>query len=158
MKQFIEAKDVRKRFGRKVALDGITFEIDAPGITVVLGPNGAGKSTLLRALAGLLPADAGRVESAGDAIVTMVFQHPIALAGSVADGEHPVALTGRVYCWADASHGPIQPGDLLTTSDVPGHAMRVTDDPARANGAILGKAMTSLSEGKGLVLVLVSLQ
>jgi hypothetical protein len=58
---------------------------------------------------------------------------------------------------ADAGTGPIEPGDLLTTSDTPGHAMRVVDHD-RANGAILGKAMTSLDEGRGLVLVLVSLQ
>jgi len=78
-------------------------------------------------------------------------------AGSMADGSLPVALTGRVYCWADASNGPIQPGDLLTTSDVPGYAMKVADH-AKAQGAIIGKAMTALAEGKGLVLVLVSLQ
>lgn len=77
--------------------------------------------------------------------------------GSVADGKYPVALTGRVYCLADASNEPIEPGDLLTTSLTPGHAMKVTDH-ARAQGAVLGKAMTSLKEGKGLVLVLVSLQ
>jgi hypothetical protein len=77
--------------------------------------------------------------------------------GSAADGEHPVALTGRVYCWADASTGAIQPGDLLTTSSVPGHAMKVSEH-SRALGAIIGKAMTSLESGKGLVLVLVSLQ
>jgi hypothetical protein len=46
---------------------------------------------------------------------------------------------------------------LLTTSSTPGHAMKVTDH-ARAQGAILGKAMSSLAEGKGMVLVLVSLQ
>jgi hypothetical protein len=74
-----------------------------------------------------------------------------------ADGKHAVALTGRVYCQADASNGAIRPGDLLTTSDTPGHAMKVTDH-ARAQGAIIGKAMTSLESGKGLVLVLVSLQ
>jgi hypothetical protein len=77
--------------------------------------------------------------------------------GTMADGEHPVALTGRVYCRVDASNGPITPGDLLTTSDVAGHAMKVTDY-GRAQGAILGKAMSSLNDGKGLVLVLVSLQ
>jgi hypothetical protein len=77
--------------------------------------------------------------------------------GTVADGSLPVALSGRVYCRADASYGPIQPGDLLTTSDTPGHAMKVIDNN-RAQGAILGKAMTSLESGKGLVLVLVSLQ
>ncbi|MEM1056304.1 MAG: hypothetical protein AAGI52_12330 [Bacteroidota bacterium] len=77
--------------------------------------------------------------------------------GTIADGQHPVALTGRVYAYADASNGSIQPGDLLTTSNTPGHAMRATDAD-RAQGAILGKAMTPLEEGTGLVLVLVSLQ
>lgn len=77
--------------------------------------------------------------------------------GSKADGAHPVALTGRVYCLADASNGSIQPGDLLTTSDTPGHCMKVTEHN-KARGAILGKAMTSLKDGKDLVLVLVTLQ
>jgi hypothetical protein len=74
-----------------------------------------------------------------------------------AHGSRPVALTGRVYVFADATRDPIQPGDLLTTADSPGHAMKVTDY-ARAQGAILGKAMSALPAGRGLVLVLVSLQ
>jgi len=78
--------------------------------------------------------------------------------GSVADGKHPVALTGRVYCWVDAdANGAIEPGDMLTTSATPGHGMKVTDH-TRAVGAIVGKAMTGLEKGKGLVLVLVNLQ
>ena len=78
-------------------------------------------------------------------------------SGTLADGDHPVALSGRVYVWADASNGAIMPGDLLTTSNRPGHAMKVTDH-GKAQGAILGKAMTSLDSGRGLVLVLVTLQ
>ena len=77
--------------------------------------------------------------------------------GSIADGDYPVALSGRVYVWADASFGAIQPGDMLTTSSTPGHAMRA-DDLQRRNGAVLGKAMTALESGRGLVLILVSLQ
>ncbi len=73
------------------------------------------------------------------------------------DGGQNVALSGRVYALADASYGAIQPGDLLTTSDTLGHCMKVSDH-ARAKGAIIGKAMSSLKEGKGMVLVLVSLQ
>ncbi|MEI6782314.1 MAG: hypothetical protein WCQ21_15500 [Verrucomicrobiota bacterium] len=73
------------------------------------------------------------------------------------EGDQNVALSGRVYVLADAANGPIKPGDLLTTSSLPGHAMKVTDH-ARAQGAILGKAMSMLKEGKGLVLVLVTLQ
>ncbi|UCE08431.1 MAG: hypothetical protein JSW07_10585, partial [bacterium] len=70
--------------------------------------------------------------------------------GTVTDESLPVALTGRVYAWADASTGSIEPGDLLTTSDTPGYAMKVTDYE-RAHGAVLGKAMSSLDKGKGLV-------
>jgi hypothetical protein len=73
------------------------------------------------------------------------------------EGGKNVALTGRVYVQADASYGPIKPGDLLTTSATPGYAMRVADH-LKAQGAILGKAMTGLKEGKGNVLVLVTLQ
>ncbi|HEV2693490.1 MAG TPA: hypothetical protein VG347_11390, partial [Verrucomicrobiae bacterium] len=73
------------------------------------------------------------------------------------EGGKNVALTGRVYVQADTSNGTIEPGDLLTTSGIPGHAMKVSDH-AKAAGAILGKAMTALTEGKGMVLVLVTLQ
>ena len=76
--------------------------------------------------------------------------------GALAGGQN-VALSGRVYVQADALNGAIEPGDLLTTSVTPGYAMKVTDH-ARAQGAIIGKAMTTLAEGKGMVLVLVSLQ
>lgn len=73
------------------------------------------------------------------------------------EGGRNVALTGRVYALADATSAPIRPGDLLTTSDTPGHVMKV-QDRERGHGAILGKAMTPLAEGTGMVLVLVSLQ
>jgi len=73
------------------------------------------------------------------------------------EGGQNVALSGRVYVQADASERPIKPGDLLTTSDTPGHAMTVADH-AKAQGAVLGKAMTGLNEGKGMVLILVTLQ
>lgn len=75
----------------------------------------------------------------------------------VLDGETPVAMSGRVYVHCSAENGSIRPGDLLTTASTEGHAMRA-DDARRSHGAVLGKAMTSLEEGTGLVLVLVNLQ
>jgi hypothetical protein len=73
------------------------------------------------------------------------------------DGGQNVALGGRVYVLADASAAPIHPGDLLTTSDQPGYCMKAVDR-SKAQGAILGKAMGKLDRGRGLVLILVSLQ
>jgi hypothetical protein len=71
------------------------------------------------------------------------------------DGGVTVALAGKVWCLADADEAPIAPGDLLTTSSTPGHARRVTE-PDRAFGAVVGKALTRLHGGRGLVRVLVS--
>ncbi|HXD29526.1 MAG TPA: hypothetical protein VN643_00315 [Pyrinomonadaceae bacterium] len=69
----------------------------------------------------------------------------------------PVALLGKVYCNVDAQYSPIDVGDLLTTSPTPGHAMKA-DDPARAFGAVIGKALLPLSSGQGLIPILVALQ
>jgi len=68
----------------------------------------------------------------------------------------PVALTGRVNCRVDASVNPIVTGDLLTTSARVGYAMRA--DPHRGPGAIIGKALRSLSNGCGVIPILVALQ
>lgn len=69
-----------------------------------------------------------------------------------------VALAGRVYCNVDATEYEIQPGDLLTTSNTTGFAMKAQDYD-KAKGATLGKAMERLVKGKkGQILVLVTLQ
>lgn len=69
----------------------------------------------------------------------------------------PIALIGKTYCMVDARYGAIGIGDLLTTSETPGHAMRATD-PARAFGAVIGKALRPLSDGLGLLPILIALQ
>ena len=73
------------------------------------------------------------------------------------EGETEVAIAGRVYVKAEANSAPIQPGDLLTTSNLPGHAMKAANRE-HAYGAVIGKALTRLKNGTGLVLVLVNLQ
>ncbi len=128
--------------------DRITIQ---PGTVVAIDPAHAGR--LKVAARAYDKTVAGIVSGAGNIQAGMVMGQ----AGTLAHGEHPVALTGRVYCRVDTRYGVIQPGDLLTTSDTPGHAMKVSNQ-GQAQGAIIGKAMTGLDEGTGLVLVLVSLQ
>jgi hypothetical protein len=122
-----------------------------PGLVVSIDPATPGKLAL--ATQAYDRRVAGIISGAGGVKPGMVMGQE----GTLADGKYPVALSGRVYCWVDASQGAVEPGDLLTTSATAGHAMKVTDS-AKAQGAIIGKAMTGLKEGKGLVLVLVTLQ
>ena len=140
--------DLSEQFEIRKPREAISLEA---GMVVVIDQDNPG-----RLMISSRPYDrrvAGIISGAGGLSTGMLMGQK----GSQADGAHAVALTGRVYCLADASNGAIKPGDLLTTSKLPGHAMKVTDH-ARAQGAILGKAMSSLKSGQGLVLVLVTLQ
>ncbi|MEN8228332.1 MAG: hypothetical protein ABFS38_09285 [Bacteroidota bacterium] len=86
-----------------------------------------------------------------------------------------LALTGRVPVKITEENGPIEPGDLLTTSSIPGHAMKwslldlneakdfeelksMLAENERRRNAIIGKAVGSSSKGEGTVMVLISLQ
>ena len=123
-----------------------------PGMVVSIDPDRTGQ---MRVCTQAYDSAVGGIISGANGI------HPgvvLRQAGTVADGALPIASLGRVWCWCDAdAGGAITPGDLLTTSATPGHAMRVRDHD-RARGAILGKAMSPLKSGKGLVLVLVTLE
>lgn len=119
-----------------------------PGSVVVIDPQHPGKLSLSR--------------TAYDSRVAGIVAGANGLGSGVRLGagefDLDVALAGRVYCMVDASRGEIKPGDLLTTSAIPGYAMKARDYK-RAQGAILGKAMEGLKKGeKGQILVLVTLQ
>jgi len=57
--------DVSRRYGERLALDGVSLDIPAGGVLGLLGPNGAGKSTLLNLLVGLRSPSSGTVELFG---------------------------------------------------------------------------------------------
>lgn len=69
----------------------------------------------------------------------------------------PVAIVGIVPTKVSAINGRIRIGDLLTTSSVPGYAMRCADR-VKCIGAVVGKAMEPLATGKGVIKVLVMLR
>jgi hypothetical protein len=72
-------------------------------------------------------------------------------------GRVPLALVGKVFCKVDATVSAIEVGDLLTTAQTPGHAMKASD-AQKAFGAVLGKALRALESGRDLIPVLVALQ
>jgi sulfate transport system ATP-binding protein len=61
----VEAFELRKAFGRTVALDGVSLSVASGEFVALLGPSGSGKTSLLRVLAGLEFVDSGRIEIGG---------------------------------------------------------------------------------------------
>jgi hypothetical protein len=126
-------------------IDPLTAE---PGTVMVLGDEG-----------GLSPSSkaydkrvAGVVSGAGS------YKPGIVLDKQESDRvRRPIALLGKVFCKVDAQHGAIEVGDLLTTSPTPGHAMRA-DDPMKAFGTVIGKALRPFAGGKGMIPILIALQ
>lgn len=126
----------------------------SPGMVVSIDPANPGKlmvsstaydTRVAGAISGANGLDAGVILGKGN-------------SDPLVAGEHPVAMSGQVWVYADESNGPIRPGDRLTTSGAtPGYAAKAAD-AARSNGAVLGKAMTAIEHDTGMVLVLVNLQ
>src|ERR1039458_7444269 len=64
----VEISEVRKKFGSKVALNGVSLVVEPGTFTVLLGPSGSGKTTLLRCLAGIEQPTSGEI-MIGDKVV-----------------------------------------------------------------------------------------
>ena len=125
-------------------------ETAAPGTVVIIDDQNPGKLKVSQSAYDHRVA--GIVSGAGGIQPGVTLQQD-----NLATGTTMVAIAGRVYTRAEALSEPIMPGDLLTTSGETGCAMKATDKD-RSRGAIIGKAMSSLRGGTGLVLVLVNLQ
>jgi hypothetical protein len=113
------------------------------------------------------PAAPNRVVAAARAYDTRVagaVSHtPGLILGTEGNNKSMVAQSGRVRVKADASYGPIAIGDLLVTSPTAGYAMRskplsVDGEEMHRPGTLLGKALEALPNGRGEILVLLTLQ
>lgn len=128
-----------------------TTEVVEPGMVVEIDPDNPGN--LRKAQGAFSKRVVGIVAGANGLSKGIVL-------GNLENSEDhtPIAMSGRVWVYADATERGIEPGDFLTTSNKAGYAMAVEDLP-RAQGAIIGKAMTRLEKGTtGMVLVVVNLQ
>jgi sulfate-transporting ATPase len=72
--EVIEFKNVKKSYGNRMLMDGLSFKVPAGAIVGIIGPNGAGKSTLFRMIAGQEQPDSGEVAIGSTAKVSLVGQ------------------------------------------------------------------------------------
>ena len=121
-----------------------------PGDVVVIDP--AGGALLTRSTTAYDTALAGVVATAPG----LRMGSQLDSAGAWAEKDRRlIAVVGRVPVKVDASYGAIKPGDLLTTSPTPGHAMKAAEPQI---GTILGKALGFLEAGTGVIEVLMTLR
>lgn len=142
--------DLAEHFDIVTAKTDVEIGVPQPGMIVSIDPNSTGK--LILTSESYDKKVAGIISGAHGVKPGMLMGQD----GTIADGDYPIALTGRVYVKASHEGGEIKPGDLLTSSSDLGIAMKV-EDFEKGQGAIIGKAMTKIDED-GYVLVLVNLQ
>jgi ABC-2 type transport system ATP-binding protein len=101
----IEIRDLTKRFGRVLAVDGLTFDVHPGRVTGFLGPNGSGKSTTMRCMLGLDRPEQGTTMFDGKPFAS--FRRPLHEVGALLDAGyvHP-GRSGRNHLrWLAASNG-----------------------------------------------------
>ncbi len=102
MSAAVAVADLMKRYGRTVALDGVSFAVAAGEMFALLGPNGAGKSTLLHILCTLLKQDAGSARIAG----VEVRENPLAARKHLGVVFQEPSLDDRLTLWENLEfHG-----------------------------------------------------
>jgi len=103
----IEVVDLRKRYRKATAVDGLTFKVRDGSITGFLGPNGAGKTTTLRILLGLVHPTSGSATIDGQRY--RALDRPLGRVGAVleASNYHP-KRSGRNHLRALAAAGEIR--------------------------------------------------
>jgi ABC-2 type transport system ATP-binding protein len=134
----IVAQGVTRRFGRRVALDGVSLAVPGGARALLVGPNGAGKSTLLRILAGFIDADAGTASVGGVAVADR--RAAAARTGYLPEGAPlPPEMRVRAYlAWRARLKGVARAAVDAAVAE----AMAATD-----LDAVAGQAMGTLSRG-----------
>ncbi len=127
----VEAQGLVKRYGEKVAVDGVNLSVRTGTVTGILGPNGAGKTTTVRMLTTLLRPDSGSGRVAGFDIIDQAHdvRRSIGLTGQFAavdellTGEENLVMVGRLY-HLSSSEAKRRAHQLLERCDLTGAARR----------------------------------
>lgn len=97
MNEMLSVKDLRKSYGAKQVLRGVTFSVQRGHIVALVGPNGAGKSTIMKLILGLIPSNGGELKVDGSD-VSITSHQELSKVGALIEypGIYPF-LTGRQH-------------------------------------------------------------
>ena len=139
-----------KRYGRVTALDGLSLEVRAGEFYCLLGPSAAGKTTTLRAISGLEPLEAGRIEFAGRDItaapvqgrgIAMIFQ-------TFALYPHLSVRDNLAYPLREAG---VAAGEIKRRVDEVAELLRITHTLERKTTTASGGEQQRIAIGRALV-------
>ena len=150
----IEVRGLTKRFGQVLAVDQMSFDVEAGTVTGFLGSNGAGKTTTLRMLLGLIRPDAGTATICGQAYRDL--EQPLHQVGAVLEASsfHP-GRTARNHLRVQAMAGQADPAridDVLGLVELGGVADRRVGGFSLGMRQRLGLATALLTDPDLLIL------
>ncbi len=132
----LETRDLRKRYGHQVALDGLDLTVPTGTVYGFLGPNGAGKTTTMRILTGLIRADSGSVQLLGRPFGRRDRRRLFEVGALIESPSFYPFLSGRENLRALASTGaPVPKGRIDSLLELVGLTSRAGD---RVSGYSLG--------------------
>lgn len=148
----LEVSDVHAHYGSIEALKGVSLSVDEGEVVTLIGSNGAGKSTTLRAISGLTPASAGRIDFGGREI-TRVPAHEIVAQGIALapEGRHcfpRMSVRENLDLGAHRRSGPGVAEDLARVYDL---FPRLLERERQKAGTMSGGEQQMLAIGRALM-------
>ena len=137
-----------RRYGDRVALEGVSFFVRPGEIVGLLGANGAGKSTLLRTAAGLQPPDSGHVRIAGNDVWSEPLAAKRVLGYAAEEPSFHDELSAREYLAFVAAVRGLEPAAAETRTLALARALELTprlDEPVRAYSHGMRKKLSFLA-------------
>jgi len=144
----LELRALTRRYGGRLALDGVSFSVPRGRIVGLLGANGAGKSTLLRTAAGLQPPDSGAVLVDGHDVWAAPLAAKHALGYAAEEPSFHEELSAHEYLAFVAAVRGLEPGAASERALRLAHALELAprlDEPVRGFSHGMRKKLSFLA-------------
>ena len=141
----VDARDLRKRFGRAEVLRGVSFGLDRDETLVIMGGSGSGKTVLLRTIAGLISPAGGELHVFGIDITSLTEEELLPIRRRMGYVFQGAALFDSLTVYENVAF-PLREHTTLPESEIRGRALQVLSLVGLGED-VLGKLPSELSGG-----------